>query len=293
MSNLVYPKNKEPFWISYIKQRIKKNKNFLGFLSGPTGSGKSWTTLSICEQVDPNFKIDQVVFNGLELMNLINYGNLKKGSAICFEEVGVGLSSKSWQSTTNKMLNFLIQTFRHRNWVMIMNSPYMDFLDASTRRLMHAEMQTLSINYKDKTVKLKPQLLQYNSRLQKFYYKRLRVIGNRGATPLGKWDVLKPSDKIIKQYEEKKKSFTAKLNKEIYTELNKVYDTSSSQLTEIQKEVLELLKQGKVIKEIAEIRDRSPKVITETVRRIKQKGFSINAIYEGNKVTRYDVQEAS
>jgi len=30
-------KPKEKYWVTYIKQRIKKNKNFLGFISGQTG----------------------------------------------------------------------------------------------------------------------------------------------------------------------------------------------------------------------------------------------------------------
>jgi hypothetical protein len=31
-------KPRQKHWISYIKQRIRKNKNFLGFISGATGS---------------------------------------------------------------------------------------------------------------------------------------------------------------------------------------------------------------------------------------------------------------
>ena len=34
----IFKKAKEKYWVSYIKQRIAKNKNFLGFISGQTGS---------------------------------------------------------------------------------------------------------------------------------------------------------------------------------------------------------------------------------------------------------------
>ena len=73
-------KPREKYWISYIKQRISKNKNFLGFISGQTGSGKSWSSIAIAEQLDPEFNIDRCVFSGLELMALINSGELKRGS---------------------------------------------------------------------------------------------------------------------------------------------------------------------------------------------------------------------
>ena len=82
--DLVVKQEQEASWIRYIKQRISRNKNFLGFLSGPTGSGKSWSSLSICGMVDDEFDISRIVFGGIELMDLINHGNLKKGSAICF-----------------------------------------------------------------------------------------------------------------------------------------------------------------------------------------------------------------
>ena len=45
---------KIPRWVVYIKGRIKKNKNFLGFISGPTGIGKSYnafqTTYRYCDE---------------------------------------------------------------------------------------------------------------------------------------------------------------------------------------------------------------------------------------------------
>jgi len=63
---LLKDKPKESLWVSYIKQRIRNNKNFIGIVSGSTGSGKSWSSLSIGEQADPKFDIDRVVFSGGE-----------------------------------------------------------------------------------------------------------------------------------------------------------------------------------------------------------------------------------
>ena len=173
MADIVLAKTQQKHWINYILQRIKKNKNFLAFVGGQTGSGKSWSCLRIAQELDAEFNIGRVVFTGLELMNLINSGKLKRGSVIVFEESGVEMNNRNWQSVVNKLLNYLLQTFRHLGFILIMNSPYMDFIDAGTRKLFHAEMQTVGINYDKGTVRLKPQLISYNSRMQKFYYKRL------------------------------------------------------------------------------------------------------------------------
>lgn len=289
-------KPKEKYWITYIKQRIKKNKNFLGFISGQTGSGKSWSSLRICEDLDPEFNIDRVVFSGLELMNLINSDVLKRGNAICFEEAGVEMSNKNWQSVTNKMLNYLIQTFRHRGFILILNSPYMDFVDASTRKLFHAEMQTTGIDFNKGLCKLKPQLIQYNGRLQKFYYKRLKVITREGVIPVDLWNVDKPSKELVQLYEKKKREYTDDLNQRILEELlaakqKQETKRKTSELTDIQQDTIDMLKQGFNVEQIAVTRGRSEQVIRASFRLIKKKGYKLKPIYEDGKILKYEVEE--
>lgn len=265
----------EKSWIRYIRQRIKQNKNFLCFISGPTGSGKSYSCLSIAEQLDPDFSVDRVVFRGVELMDLINSGKLKRGSVVIFEEAGVEMSSRNWQSTTNKMLNFLIQTFRHRNFILLFNSPYMDFVDASTRRLFHAEFKTLSIDFGKKVVKLNPQLIQYNGRLQRFYYKYLRLITSEGVVPVRRWSVGKPSEVLLKAYELKKSAFTDALNAEISREL-RVQENNKrvrSELTELQKEVLGYREEGLKIPEIAKKMNLANSSVWQHISAIRKKGY--------------------
>lgn len=293
MANLVLPKPKEKHWITYIKQRIKKNKNFLGFISGQTGSGKSMCSLRIAEELDPEFSIDRIVFNGIELMDLINSDKLKKGSVIVFEEAGVEMNNKNWASVTNKMLNYLLQTFRHRCFILIFNSPYMDYIDASSRKLFHAEMQTLGINFNKKTCKLKPQLIQYNGRMQKFYYKRLKVITEKGCVPIDYWNIDLPSKELRDSYEKKKREFTDKLNKKIYDELSELNNKSKGkkELTDIQKEILECLKKGMNVERIATIRGKDKDVIYSSMRLIKKKGYEFKPIKEGSKIISYEVLE--
>lgn len=286
-------KPREKYWISYIKQRIRKNKNFLGFISGQTGSGKSYSSIRICEELDPEFDINRCVFGGIELMNLINSGKLKRGSAICMEEVGVEMNAKNWASVTNKMLNYLMQTFRHKGFILIMNSPFMDFVDSATRKLFHAEMETKGIDYENREVLLKPLLLQYNGRMQKFYRKRLKVITPKGKVPVDLWKVAKPSEELRKQYEAKKTEYTDRLNKRIYDELQEVENKGKkkSELTEVQQDTIDLLKQGLNVEQIAVTKDRSERAIQKSMEWIKKKGYKFKPILNGKKVERYEVIE--
>lgn len=297
VSNKILKKPEEKHWIRYIKQRIEKNKNFLGFISGPTGSGKSWSNLSICESLDKEFNINRVVFSALELMNLVNSGKLKRGSAICFEEAGVVANNKNWASVTNKMLNYLVQTFRHRGFVLIMNSPYMDFVDSATRKLFHSELETVGIDFKTNECKLKPQIMQWNSRKQKMYYKWLRVITNEGRVPIKRWRVPKPSQELINQYEEKKTEFTNRLNKQIYDELLREQEEKNkskakkTELTEVQEETLEMLKQGQTLEQIAKARGRATSVVRKTMELLRKKGYKFKSVYNGLNISYYQVEE--
>ena len=236
-----------------------------------------------------------MVFSGLELMTLINEGKLKRGSAICFEEVGIEMSNKNWQSVTNKMLNYLIQTFRHRGFILLMNSPYMDFVDSSTRKLFHAEMSTMGIDFNAGECKLKPQLIQYNSRIQKFYFKRLKVIKAEGVIPVDVWKVKKPSKVLIDSYEAKKREFTDNLNRRIMFELEEVQNKQkkgrSSELTDIQRDTVEMLKQGLNVGQIALARGREKSVVRASIDLIKKKGYQVKAVFDGNKLLHYEVLE--
>ena len=139
----------EYYWVRYIKQRTRQNKNFLFIISGQTGSGKSWSGLSIGEMVNKDFDVGRVVFRGKELMVLINSkAPKKKGTFILWDEAGIDLSNRNWQANANRMINFLMQTFRHRCFVLCFTAPYSDFIDKSTRKLFHAEFRTISIDFK-------------------------------------------------------------------------------------------------------------------------------------------------
>jgi hypothetical protein len=237
---------KEKYWVSYIKGRILKKKNFLGVITGPPGIGKSWTALSVCYQADDTFSPTKIVTTTKQLLELINSGTLKSGDAILWDEAGIDISNRNWQSIVNKTLNFLFQTFRHKRLIIIMTVPYMDFVDAGTRKLIHAEIEVQKIDYDTCEARTKPMIIQYNSRTKKFYYKYLRVRTDKGVSPLRAWHVSKPPQWLIDAYEDIKSKFTSKLNLELQKDLEdeevkKNKKEKRKELTEKQEEALKLV----------------------------------------------------
>lgn len=275
-NSLVIDTNRnEKFWVSYIKRRIDQKKNFLGILTGPTGSGKSWSALSVCLQVDQTFNPSRIVFSMKELMKLINEGNLKSGQAILWDEAGIDVSNRSWQSLVNKMVNFLLQTFRHKRLILIMTVPYLDFVDNSTRKLFHAEFLTQKIDYEKKSCKVKPQLIQYNPRNKKFYYKYLRVKTKLGVSPLVSWNVEQPPKWLVEPYEDMKASFTSKLNQDIEEALNNVDKQKERKpLTELQERAMILIQKYGDVETVAKEMNLSSKTIYFHIQSAEKKGYS-------------------
>lgn len=249
--------------------------------TGQTGSGKSWSNLAICEAIDPTFNINRVVFRGKELMDLINSGKLpdRRGNTFLFDEAGIDMSARSWQSVTNKMLNFLLQTFRHKCFILLFTTPYEDFVDSATRKLFHAEFRTQGIDFNRDCVRLRPKLLQYNPEMKKFYKKYLRVVTPNGVRPLEIWRVFKPSEKLVKEYEEKKTKFTTELNINIGRQLHKVYNKqvtfNTKPLTARQEVILELKNKGMTDEKIGEELGISRQLVNYNVNWIRNKGIDL------------------
>ena len=75
---------------------------------GPTGSGKSYGAIRLAERIDPNFSVNRIVFTVKDFIHLMNQG-LPKGSVIVFDDAGLGINSREWQSLPSKIFGMLTQ----------------------------------------------------------------------------------------------------------------------------------------------------------------------------------------
>lgn len=290
-------KLKQDIIVYYIKKRIKENRNALILFSGPTGSGKSYGSLNLAERLDDSFNISRVAFNAREFMNIITTQELKAGATIVWDEVGIGQSSRSWQSISNKAINFVMQSFRKLNLVVLFTAPDISFLDSQTRKLIHGVFETQSIDQKEKVLKVKPLFTQLSQRSGKLYVKYLRVETPDGVSPLVSYRLGLPSQKLIDDYEAKKHAFLQDLNKRVYYELDnldkkerpKETAITKPKLTPQQERVVMLLKEGKLIPEVARELNVKVDAIYGHLGYIKKKNVTIKPIKEKDRVLRYEV----
>lgn len=190
----------------------RRNQNALICFVGPTGTGKSYSAIRLCQMVDPTFTTDRIKFTSKEFLGLLRDGNLKKGSAIIFDEFGVAHSARSWYDITNKMINFILQTFRRQNLVVCFTVPDASFVDIQARKLFHYIIDLQRINYTEnkayaKVFNVKPQLRAKEPYM--IYPKKTETNGkSQKVTSIG---FTKPDKETIKAYEKIKKEFSDSL----------------------------------------------------------------------------------
>lgn len=227
-------------FIKKIRARMLfQNKNWLAIICGETGSGKSYSALSIAELIGNN---THIVFNPIEFLQLLNSKSLSKGDIVVFDEAGVGMSSREWYSVQNKLLGSVLQTFRNMNVGVIFTTPNLSFIDVQARKLFHHYFDTSYIDYEKSEAFLKVYEIQVNSRLDKIYYKKPKFADENGRVfTMSHLVVDKPNNDIVEYYEGLKSAYTSRLNEEALKEMLEPKEKKPKKevnLDEVKEEVL-------------------------------------------------------
>lgn len=195
--------------LEHIKSNLNKRMNYMGIACGKPGTGKSYAVISIAEKVDNKFDADKIAFTPEEFLEIIKNPKLKSGSAVVFEEVGVGISARDWYSVSNKLVNAVFQTFRLRQLVVFFNTPNLLYIDSNSRVLFHGYLEPVHIDFNTEICTAKYMEMQVNPRdtRRKIYYHYLR----QANKPITRHMIPKPSVEILEAYEKKKGEFAQSL----------------------------------------------------------------------------------
>jgi hypothetical protein len=235
-------------FVKKIRARfLYQNKNWLAIICGETGSGKSYSALTIAGLIGNK---THIVFTPIEFLQLLNSKSLSKGDIVVFDEAGVGMSSREWYSVQNKLLGSVLQTFRNMNVGVIFTTPNLSFIDVQARKLFHHYFETAFIDYDEDEAFLKVYEIQVNSRLDKIYYKKPKFADENGRVfTMSHLVVDKPKEDIIEYYEGLKSAYTSRLNENALRDLLEPRDKPKKEvdLSNVKVEVLK--KSDKYLKE--------------------------------------------
>lgn len=192
-----------------------EDDNTIWTVIGDTGKGKSYASLRLAEQIDPDFTADQVAQNVVEFMELVMDDSYGRGTVIVFEEASVEASAYDWHSVSNRVFAKVLDTWRKQNRMAIINLPNFKALEKGARRRTNAivEMQTAKpwMDYSQgKFLKV-----NYHPRYDDFNDKFPIIDGKKR-----KWIRFSmPSEELREDYEALKDEYTEQLNEELLEEL--------------------------------------------------------------------------
>lgn len=249
--------------IRWVQKRLyKENKNWLAVMTGETGSGKSWSSLKLASEIDPDFNVKKVPMSPIEFLESLEKGDWGQGDCIVWDEAGVSLSSKEYMTIVNRAIEDILETFRRKNIAVIFTVPSQNNLDKDVRRLLHSYLQTKTINYASKRVNVKWLRMDYNPKQDKIYYHYHKKKGRDSKLPKkikNVW-VGKPRQELIEAYEEKRDSYQEELHKKNLEKIkNKISKSKEDRGPTKKDKIKEKLEEepDKKYKEIAQEMDSS------------------------------------
>jgi hypothetical protein len=134
-----------------FKHRLDHHKNALEIVTGEPGSGKSFTGLSQCEDLNPDFSIDNCAFGIKEFISLLGRTRPTR-DIILFEEAGVEFAARKAMSKTNIDISSVLNVFRFRQTPTIFTVPDLRMIDLNARRLMNFYVNTLRVDDREECV---------------------------------------------------------------------------------------------------------------------------------------------
>jgi hypothetical protein len=187
-------------------------------------SGKSFLALSLGEQLDSMFSIDRVVYSIEDFMDLVHSGKLKKGSVIILDESGVVAPSREWYSLSNRVLNYVLQTFRQDNLIVFFCVPDISFIDSQTRKLFHYFLEPERILKEESITIAKIMKISPNTRTGEAWYIYPRFVEDGNIQVIESIHVRKPTSPLVHLYERKKYEFRMRLGKGVMHDIRKSKD---------------------------------------------------------------------
>ena len=149
----------EPFiLLEHLRSRVKKQLDALIGVEGDRGTGKSYTVLWLCCQLNPDFRnLDRVFFNADQFREMLEKTKYPPGTCFIWDEAtaGRGLNKRQSMTTENIEFNKLLQVIRKRRYIVFFTLPTMDLIDIASIDYFGGKIKPLWINQKEKKAYMK------------------------------------------------------------------------------------------------------------------------------------------
>jgi len=156
------------------------------------------------------FSLDNIFFKAEDFLAAMQ-SNKPKGTVFIWDEVGVENDSRSWYEQKNKMIKYVMETNRYKNYIVLVTLPVLTSMDISTQRLLSAYVEMRGKTGDGDSARGKWEFVETNPKTGKKYYKMPRFIRNGRVYKMTEMVVPRPPKEFEGEYFKKKKYFTDNL----------------------------------------------------------------------------------
>lgn len=211
-SELQKPNENDTRWLlRKVWDRVNRdNEHFMGLIIGREGSGKSYTAIKIADKLDPTFDADRIIFDVIELLEVLTEGKHEPGNFYVLDEAGVQMGNRTWQERSQVLANQALQLIRSHNLGLIFTLPRVRELDEQAYARQQAQLEMVE-KETDEYVRAKWQWVDPDRRRRdgNIYLHNPRRGPINGQIREVKSIGFKPptNDELIEEYEERKSKF--------------------------------------------------------------------------------------
>lgn len=190
------------------------NEHFMGAIVGREGQGKSHTSLSIGQAVDPTFTAERVMFDPgafLERLKEWKAEGETQGKFIVCDEAGVGVGVRTWYDQDQIKFNQVLQVIRDENMGIMFTLPRLNELDSQTRGRLHAFLEIVD-KVDDEFVEVKwKNMLPTRGEEKKIIKPYPRMRKNGQTVRITRLRFGPPDPGLVEGYEQRKDEFQEQL----------------------------------------------------------------------------------
>lgn len=274
--------------LNYIKQRTYNSpKNTIIVIVGEPGSGKSNAGVKILEKLNPmlferNTPIEalkkRVSFTPEGFSECVDNGT-KKGDVIIYDEPQISYNSRDFMSNTNKLLNKILTTYRHRQLITIFCTPSLSYIDAQARKLVTLFVEMKDMQQKKGYAMAKVYKFKYNGLMDEYMPNKIRFVDNADGCLKEISDVY--FGRLSPEIEEAYKTISFEFKRGVVKDVNKKLRNEVQEMKErpvlnlIEKEVIKLKYNKKMnVDGIAEELGLPRSKIRKAYRDLKKRGIN-------------------
>jgi len=236
-----------PIWTDIYR----KDLDALIAVCGRRGNCKSGAAMRFGEDFDigsrgeHRFNEDHIFFKASEFVAAMQL-RYPRGTVLVWDEVGVENDSRSWYTLKNKLIKYVMETNRYKNYVVLVTVPTLKSIDIATQRLLSAYIEMHGKAGDGSYARGKFEYVQTNPKTGKAYYKGPRYWNEKKFYVLGNVDWHPPSKGLWDKYMAKKDAYTLNLWKNVESEIGfmskmlgiKQEELEAKTLDELERDVL-------------------------------------------------------